>query len=504
MAVSTVGEPGQAGPTDPAGERPATPALVTWLALGAITALAVILRAVFVGDQSLGYEEVFTAQIVNKSSFAAVWHGVRATESTPPLYYLLSWLWVKLSASHSPTSLRMISLAAGSLTVPVSFLALRRFVGARLALVVAWLCAISPVLVSYSIYARSYALLVLAGALTVWALGALLERPSWRRWLLWAVSAALALWTHYFAAFLLVGEAGVLFVMLPQARIRLATAIAGVAAATSPLWSVFLAQSGDSERTAYIAAQSLSSRLEGVVRQFAMGTNVPTAWLEGAGIAIVVVAATFAAVATRRERSSRVLGSLAIVAAGLPILSALTGIDDHLLARNLLGVWICVAPFAAYGLVRLRGVPLLAYSVICVVAVIAVQSDWRYQASTDWRGASAHLVADARGEPVAVEPGLELAVAGLYMHRGALGAPLNTSDLWVMVQPERGAHERALAPVANPPLTQLFGSQFHAVGEIDYHGFRLIHLHADTPTLVRPAPPDNGNPQAPLTYVLAP
>ena len=133
--MSSVGEHGQAGASDQAGERAATPALATWLALAAITALAVVLRAVFVGDQSLGYEEVFTAHIVEQSSFAAVWHGVRATESTPPLYYLLSWLWVKLSASHSPTSLRMISLAAGSLTAPVSFLALRRFVGARLALV---------------------------------------------------------------------------------------------------------------------------------------------------------------------------------------------------------------------------------------------------------------------------------------------------------------------------------------------------------------------------------
>ncbi len=502
--MSSVGEHGQAGASDQAGERAATPALATWLALAAITALAVVLRAVFVGDQSLGYEEVFTAHIVEQSSFAAVWHGVRATESTPPLYYLLSWLWVKLSASHSPTSLRMISLAAGSLTAPVSFLALRRFVGARLALVVAWLCAISPVLVSYSIYARSYALLVLAAALSVWALGALLERQSWQRWLLWGATAALALWTHYFAAFLLAAEAGVLFVMLPRARTRLALCVAGVAAATSPLWSVFLDQSGDSERTAYIATQSLSARLEGVVRQFAMGTNVPTAWLEGGGIAIVVAAAAFAAVATRGERSSRVLGSLALVGAGLPILSALSGIDDHLLARNLLGVWICVAPFAAYGLMRLRGLPLLAYSVICLVAVIAVESNWHYQAATDWRGASARLLAPARGEPVAVEPGLELAVAGLYMHRSALTAPLRTSDLWVMVQPERGAHERALTPVANPPLAQLFGSQFRAVGELDYHGFRLIHLHADTPALVPPAPPDDGNPQAPLAYVLAP
>jgi hypothetical protein len=482
--VSSVADNAPAFAGEQPAERPLAMPAAAWLALAAITAAGVVLRAVFVGDQGLGYEEVFTAQIVNQSTLAAVWHGVKATESTPPLYYLLTWLWVKLSASHSEVSLRMVSLLAGSLAIPVSFLAARRFVSRSLALVVAWLCAVSPVLVSYAIYARSYALLVLAGALSVWALGALLAAPSARHWALWGLTAAVCVWTHYFAAFLLAGEVGVLFVALPAARRRLVLCLAGVAAATAPLWPVFLDQSGASDRTAYIAAESLRGRLEGVVRQFAMGTNVPTAWLEGAGIAIVALAVAFALVKT--------------------ILSALTGIDDHLLARNLLGIWICVAPFAAYGLTRLRGVPLLAYSVIALATVIAVQSNWRYQASTDWRGASAHLRKLARGEPVAVEPGLELAVAGLYMHRTPLGAPLATRSLWVMVQPVRGAGERALNPVANAPLTQLWGSQFHPVAEIDYHGFRLIDLRAATATVVLPAPAQNGPPMTPLAFVLGP
>jgi hypothetical protein len=200
----------------------------------------------------------------------------------------------------------------------------------------------------------------------------------------------------------------------------------------------------------------------------------------------------------------RVLATLAAAGAGIPILAAVTGVDDKLLARNLLGIWICLAPFAAYGLTRLRGLPLVAYSVICVVTVIAVESNWRYQAATDWRGASDRIVARARGEPVAVEPGLQLAVAGLYMHRAPLEAPVRTSDLWVMVAPVRGAGERALNPVADPPLTQLWGAQVRIVGEIDYHGFRLIHLHAGSPTLVLPAPADNGPSMTPLAFVLAP
>jgi len=479
----------------------ATPA--TWLLLAGVTAVAVALRVLFAGEQSLGYEEVFTRSIVNQSSLSAVWNGVRATESTPPLYYVLSWLWVKLSGSDGAVALRTISLLAGSLSVPAAFFAMRYFVSVRLALVVAWLCAISPLLFAYSLYARSYALLVATATLSVWALGALLERPSWRRWTLWALAISACLWTHYFAVFLLVAQAGVLLVRLPAARVRLLACLGAIAALTAPLWPVFIVQSGASARTAFIAAQPLSGRLEGVVRQFAMGTNVPASWLEAAGIVVAGVAVAFAALRTRRVAPNQVLGAIAVIGAGVPIAAAVTGIDDQLLPRNLLGVWICVAPFAAHGLTRLRSAPLALYSVICLATVVATQSDWRYGVS-DWGGASTRIEAKARGEPVAVMPGLEFAVAGVYLHRGRLRAPIATTDLWVMVQPERGAGERALTPVANPPLAQLWGSQFHAVAEIDYHGFRMIHLQAGSPTSVAPAPADNGLPATPDAFVLAP
>jgi hypothetical protein len=299
---------------------------------------------------------------------------------------------------------------------------MRRFVSTRLALVVAWLCAVSPVLVSYAIYARSYALLVLVSRCRCGrsarcssgrrgsvsrsgdsrrrsACGRTTSRPScWR-----PRSACCSCACH--------GSGGACSSASPASPPR-----------PRPLWSVFLAQNDASERTAYIATESLSGRLEGVVRQFAMGTNVPSAWLEGAGIAIVAAAGLYALVRARREPAARVLGALALLGAGLPILSALSGVDDKLLARNLLGVWIAVAPFAAYGLTRLRSAPLLVYSVICIATVIAVESDWRYQGQTDWGGASARIQAQARGEPVAVEPGLELAVASLYMHRTQLAS----------------------------------------------------------------------------------
>jgi 4-amino-4-deoxy-L-arabinose transferase-like glycosyltransferase len=477
--------------------RPSAARLV-WVA--AATLVALCLRAVFVGDQSLGYEEVFTESIVRHASAGGVWRAVRATESTPPLYYYLTWAWVRLTGDYSAVALRMTSVLAGIATVPVAFLAMRRFVGDGLSLVVAWLCAISPFLLEYSIYARSYALLVLVTLASLWAFGALLERPSRTRWALWSIAAVLCLWTHYFAAFTLVAEAVVLFVALPKERAKLVVGSLMAVATFGPLWSLFRAQSSATGRTAFITARPLSSRLEDVVRQFAMGTNVPAAWLEGTGIAVAGAALVFAVGRLRRRRSTQIFVVLALVGGGLPTLAAVAGVADYMLPRNIIGVWICLAPLTAYGLTRWRSVPLVLYSVLCLVVAIAVQTNWRYQGSADWGGVSARVDPQVRGEPIAVAPAMDVSVAALYLGRAPLSKPVSTRDLWVMVEPARGAHQRASAPVADVPLGP-WSPALRAVAEIDYRGFRLIHLHSTVPSVL-PSTPATG--AATATALLAP
>jgi hypothetical protein len=477
---------------------------VIWAGVAAATVIGFFLRAVFVGDTSLGYEEVFTNTIVHRASVADVWRGVSATESTPPLYYVLTWLWIKLGIGGGAAALRLPSLLAGGVTVPLAFFAMRTFFDRRIALVVAWLCAISPLMIGYSIYARSYALMVMVCTLSLWALGALLERQTGRRWTLWALAAIACLWTHYFTVFVIVGETAVLLICLPEHRRKLCLAGGAVVIAVAPLWPLFSSQSDAADRTAYIAGRGLTTRLEDTLRQFSMGSNVPSKWLEGAGIAVVLVTLAWGVRRMYRSRAAQIVGAVALAGGGLPILSAALGIDDHYLARNILGVWICLAPFAAYGLTRLRSLPLLVYSVICLVTVVITQTNWHYRAGSDWGGASARVQREARGDPIAVMPGLQEPVAALYLHRAPLSAPLHTANLWVMVEPARGPGERALTPIANPPLAELWGSQFRAVGEIDYRGFRLIHLQASSPMTVLPAPAANGPATSPSAAVLGP
>src|SRR5437763_11813001 len=113
---------------------PGPPRRATWAALALVTGAALALRLPYVGNQSLWYDETFTRTIAAAPSITRLWHEVKATEGTPPLYYLLTWGWGKLFGIHTDAALRATSGLTGAACAPVAFVALRRFAGNRAAL----------------------------------------------------------------------------------------------------------------------------------------------------------------------------------------------------------------------------------------------------------------------------------------------------------------------------------------------------------------------------------
>ncbi|MGB2710288.1 MAG: glycosyltransferase family 39 protein, partial [Conexibacter sp.] len=174
--------------------------------LALATLAAALLRLPYLATQSLWFDETYTAHVVGAGSLGGLWDRVGASESTPPLFYVLTWAWVHAVGSEGEAALRTISALALVAAVPVAFFALRWLAGPPAALATAALMAVSPLLSWYALDARAYGLLVLAGLLSVWATAAVLERASARRFALWALAAAAAIWTHWFAGFLVLGE----------------------------------------------------------------------------------------------------------------------------------------------------------------------------------------------------------------------------------------------------------------------------------------------------------
>jgi mannosyltransferase len=460
---------------DPAAAESSLGRRSVWLPLAAATLLAAALRLPFLAHQSLWLDEVYTREIVREASLSDLWNHIEATESTPPLFYVLEWL----AHARSTVALRLLPAVALIGAVPVAYLAFRRLVGGRAALAGAAILAVNPMLVFYSTDARGYGLFVLSALLSVWAFSMLLEDASRRRFGLWALACVVCVWTHYFGIFVVAAEVVTLLVVRP--RLRLATvgwtALLGVC--LLPLVPLVTSQSGD-ERAGFIAGIPLARRVSETVRQIAMGPNVPRAWLEGAGLAIVCVSLLvgIALVVRSRRPGPRVLLALAALALGVPLLLAALGIEDRFYARNVIAVVPLVAALAAPAMLRLRAAPLALYVVLATVASIWVATDWRYE-QADWKTALARAQSLDSGAPILAVGRESAPVVQTYLARQPASAGVLARRAWMIVEPVRAAGHRALGPAPTPSLVG-----FSTVRTLHVQGFVLDLLGAATPTRV--------------------
>jgi len=83
-----------------------------WIVVG-LTALAAALRFATLGVQSYHHDEVVTASRVLRAGFGHAMHAVWFSESTPPVYYALAWVWTQLVGTGE-FGLRSISAVSGA------------------------------------------------------------------------------------------------------------------------------------------------------------------------------------------------------------------------------------------------------------------------------------------------------------------------------------------------------------------------------------------------------
>jgi uncharacterized membrane protein len=164
-------------------------------AFGLVILAGAALRFATLDVQSLWYDEAVTAHLLSMP-LTDMLSAIPDSESSPPLYYLLAWLWAHF-VGVGEVSLRMLPALFGTATIPVVWALGRRMGGERAGLFAAALVAVNPMLVWFSQEARVYSLLALlaAGLSLLWLRA--LDAPRPGRLLAWGAVAALALATHY-------------------------------------------------------------------------------------------------------------------------------------------------------------------------------------------------------------------------------------------------------------------------------------------------------------------
>jgi mannosyltransferase len=349
--------------------KPRAPMLA---ALAVLTALGLAVRFASLDVQSYHHDEVITAMRVIPGGFGEMLHSVKASESNPPLYYVLAWAWAKLFGTGE-VGLRSLTALFGAATVPVGYLVGRQLASRRAGLLLAALIAVNPMLIWYSQEARSYALLVFFGALSLLFFARALDTVRGRDLTFWALASALALCSHYFAVFPVAIEALWLLVALRAHWRRAVLAVGAVGAAGLALLPLANSQNNPNH-IGWIENSPLAERLWEAAVSFLVGETghvIAEAPRERYALipAILVAAALILAAVrgARRERRGAAIGlALGLGVVALTALAALVG-KDYVVERNLLPALVPLLATVAIGfaLPRARHLGLLLAVALC-------------------------------------------------------------------------------------------------------------------------------------------
>ncbi len=379
--------------------------------------------AVTLDVQSFWSDEAATITLLRRP-FGGMLGGIVDAESTPPLYYVVAWLWTQV-AGTGEVGARSLSAVISAGTVPVVAALAARLVpapvAARAAIFAAVLTAVSPLTVWYGQEARAYALLMLLVAASTLALLRALDEPSRGRLAAWTALAVASMWTHHFALFVVVGQG---LWLLWVVRARAVTAVAGAAAGALALTPLLLHQR-DAGRASFIAEESLGRRLAQLPKQVLVGYDAPAeALLLVVGLLACVVAAAglVPRLTGRADRAPAVVLSVGTVGVALPLLAVLVG-QDFLLTRNVIGVLPLALAVLGAGAASWR--PRRAIGTAAVGALVgaglfcaaAVATDGAYQRD-DFRDAVAAATRGPAGGRLVVADAPGRVPLLLYLGRG--------------------------------------------------------------------------------------
>lgn len=458
--------------TAPGGAASALARAPRWWPLVALLLFAALVRLPTLGLQNLWYDEAFTAVRVLHPSLIATLETTAHTENTPPLWYLLVWVWTRIFGTGA-VSLRLISALAGIALVAVVYEIARELVGRRAAIVAGAIVAANPLFVWYSQEARAYELYTLTAALAMLCFIRAEREPSGRRMAAFALSGGLALLTHYFAVFLLAPMS--LWLLRRRERWRVGLpAVGAIAVVGLALIPLVLSQGG--KGTQWIGQWALRGRIEAISQYYLTGYSGEPL---GHGIELLVALPLIAGLGwgllrglAGAERRAALL-CLGLVACGVlaPVLLALAG-ADYLAPRNLIGAMVPLTILLAVTIGAARtGRVGVAIATLATLALLAISVDVNLSPRLqrgDWKAVAAAVRRSGPIRPIAVVTA-HLGSAPLRYYypalRPASGSSLTLSEI------EKVGYKPLLAGASTPPARG-----FRLMAIRDFHGELLYRF----------------------------
>jgi 4-amino-4-deoxy-L-arabinose transferase-like glycosyltransferase len=325
------------------------------------------------------------------------------------LYYLLLRAWVHLGDGE--TTVRLLSCIFGTVTVAALYIAGARLFDRTTGLVAALLLAVDAGHLWVSQEARSYALVMCLTTISWWfllrAATAARGRETWIAWAAYVVTAALAVYAHFYAALVLLAQAGVaLWIPIGTAtsdsitggRIPRRVVLAGTLALVALLWPLARFLIAHPHHNIDWIGSEHQNRLQGVL----WPVMHPTSSWGLASVAMLVVVGPGAIVAAWRRLTitTRWRCGVVLMWLGVPIVIA---VATSLLLTPVIDqryLTVCLPPLALATAVALTHVwppRWFGGALLTVLAVDSVSVHWYYThaVNEDWRGATAYVIGQA-------------------------------------------------------------------------------------------------------------
>jgi mannosyltransferase len=168
------------------------------LPLWALTLFAVVLACVHLTTKSLASDESISA-LYAQMSFGHLWHVISGPDPNMGLYYVLLHLWA-LVFGASPSALRGFSVLLSSTVIGLLIAVGTRLFNRRVGVIAGALIALDTAFVVSEQDVRSYGPLVAITLLSTLLFLRAMESPTAGRLTAYAVTSVAAIYTHYFAA----------------------------------------------------------------------------------------------------------------------------------------------------------------------------------------------------------------------------------------------------------------------------------------------------------------